>query len=39
MAPRRPVLWPHQSGLALLTGLILVGSVVLVLLVVTGHGP
>jgi len=33
MAPRRPVLFPEQIGLAVVTALVIVGSVVLVVLV------
>ena len=34
MAPRRPVLFEGQYGLALVTGLVLVGSIALVVFVV-----
>ena len=33
MAPRRPVLFPEQIGLAVVTALVIVASVVLVVLV------
>lgn len=34
LAPRRPVLFPEQVPLAVVTGLVLVGSIVYVVLVV-----
>jgi hypothetical protein len=34
--PRRPVLYPHQYGLALVTGLVLLGSIALVVWAVKG---
>jgi hypothetical protein len=36
MAPSRPVLFPDQWALALVTGLVLVGSIVLVIWAVWG---
>jgi hypothetical protein len=36
LAPRRPVLFLEQWPLALVTGLVLVGSIVLVVVVVRG---
>jgi hypothetical protein len=36
MAPRRPALFPGQYGLALVTGLLLVGSLALVIWAVFG---
>jgi hypothetical protein len=32
-APRRPILFPEQYGLAVLTAVVLVGSIVVVILV------
>ena len=36
MAPRRPVLFPDQYGLAIVTGLVLIGSIALVLWAIFG---
>jgi hypothetical protein len=36
MAPRRPILFPDQYGLALVTALVLIGSIGLVLWAVLG---
>jgi hypothetical protein len=36
MAPRRPVLFPDQYALALVTGLVLIGSIALVAWAILG---
>lgn len=36
MAPRRPVLFPEQWGLALLTALLIAGGIAVVILVLAG---
>jgi hypothetical protein len=35
MAPRRPILYPHQYGLALLTAVVMIASVVAVVILAT----
>jgi len=35
LAPRRPLLYEHQYGLALVTGLVLIASIVAVVIVLT----
>jgi hypothetical protein len=36
MAPRRPILYPDQYGLALVTGIVLVGGIALVVWTIFG---